>query len=209
LNSFPEINTFYGNKYDFLSVIIGDRYLESSWPNGEIQLYNFSYLHDYLEQAGENDQLKNLGDWLEPTKGIYNPYSDITYEKIKFKNGKFIDTLTSFKKDVRYSEIIFSRDKKYLGRIKQINCFDNSGEMVRSRFFEYSSDTKNSYSNTYEYHFSNGKNIDLENLDNSVKAIENLLAIYSCDEALKKINDCRNNFPGNLEQNLKLNKLNH
>lgn len=207
LNFFPEINTFYGNKYDFLSVIIGDRYLESSWPNGEIKLYNFSYLHDYLEQAGEIDQLKKLGDWVEPSKGIYNPYSDITYEKIKFKNGKFIDTLTSYKNELKYSEIIFSSDKNNLGRIKQINCFDKLGVVVRTRLFEYSSETKNSYSNTYEYHFINGKNIDLENLDNNIRTIENLLANYNCDEALKKINDCKNNFPSNLNQNIKLNEL--
>ena len=208
LNSFQEINTYYGLKLDFLTRIIGGRYLESSWPNGEIQLYNFSYLHDYLEQAGENDQLKNLGDWLEPAKGIYNPYSVITKEKIKFKNGKFIDTLTSYKNDLIYSEIIFSSDKNNLGRLKQINCFDNSEEIVRSRFFEYSSFTNNSYSNTYEYHFRDGKNVDLANLDKSILTIENLLERFRGDEAVKIINECRNNFPSNLQQNVKLNELN-
>ena len=161
-----------------------------------------------MEQAGENNQLKNLGDWLEPAKGIYNPYSVITNEKIKFKNGKFIDTLTSYKNDLKYSEIIFSSDKNNLGRLKQINCFDNSGDIVRSRFFEYSSITNNSYSNTYEYHFRDGKNVDLANLDKSILTIENLLERFRGDEAVKIINECRNNFPSNLQQNVKLNELN-
>ena len=208
LNNFSGINNFYGVKFDFLTTIIGDRFLESSWANGEIKLFNYSYLHDYLDQASEKDQLKNLGNWLEPGIGIMNPFSNISSEKIKFKNGKFIDTLTSFKNDLKYSEILFSSNNNNLGRMTQINCFDNSGILTRSRFFEYSSVTKNSYSNTYEYHFSNGKNIDLENLDNKIRTIENLLANYSCDEALKKINDCRNNFPSNLQQNIKLNELN-
>ena len=210
MRSFQEIDTYYdGLKLDFLTRIIGGMYLESSWPNGEIHLYNFSYLHDYLEQAGENDQLKNLGDWLEPEKGIYNPYSVITKEKIKFKNGKFIDTLTSYKNDLIYSEIIFSSNKRNLGQLKQINCFDNSGEIVRSRFFEYrNKTTNNSYSKTYEYHFRDWKNEDLANLDKSIQTIENLLESFSGDEALKKINDCKNDFPINLQQNVKLNELN-
>jgi len=209
MRSFQEIDTYYdGLKLDFLTRIIGGMYLESSWPNGEIHLYNFSYLHDYLEQAGENDQLKNLGDWLEPEKGIYNPYSVITKEKIKFKNGKFIDTLTSYKNDLIYSEIIFSSNKRNLGQLKQINCFDNSGEIVRSRFFEYrNKTTNNSYSKTYEYHFRDGKNEDLANLDKSIQTIENLLESFSGDEALKKINDCSNDFPINLQQNVKLDEL--
>ena len=221
LTMFPEINGKSQSKTGILNLIIGGYSFDSSWPNGKIQLYDYSYLLEYFNfqpsQDGDNPfgykepPMGKLKYWLKKNDKNQNLLDTVIYETLCFKKGQFIDTLRSYQDNNNFIEIIFLKENKqkytqveYLKCI-QINYLENLS-LVKSRFFEYNPG-KNDDLNYYEFHFRGGKNLELDSLDKKLMIIKSLIESKEYDEAINLINSSKRNFPEELEQNKKLKNL--
>ena len=122
LTMFPEINGKSQSKTGILNLIIGGYSFDSSWPNGKIQLYDYSYLLEYFNfqpsQDGDNPfgykepPMGKLKYWLKKNDKNQNLLDTVIYETLCFKKGQFIDTLRSYQDNNNFIEIIFLKENK-------------------------------------------------------------------------------------------------
>jgi hypothetical protein len=169
--------------------IVGCIIANANKPDGTIKLFNQQFLKKRYQWQGDLHYLlfyndKDVSTW------------DVDYEELTFKENREVK-LDAFKAKKPVLKAKFDNCDQG-GRCAYEASFYNNGNLIRTQVSD-----KNE--KMYYYDFENGVNISLKNLDNKLNDADRALALNDFDKALNILNnDCKNNYPGNVAQNQRL-----
>jgi uncharacterized protein (TIGR02145 family) len=174
---------------------------------GEILVFNSSYMYSYVINTGEFDVLIKLCEWTtlknEDEDTIWcKSLMNVNFEKLQFKDGHFNGKQELYTNNEKFCEIIFPNNNDY-NHIKELSLFEKNAK-ISTQYFNW---LKEGYSDfkTYLYEYKNGVNITLADLDSKIKEGDKLLVSKKYSLAKEVYQDARtNNFPIDLKQNLLL-----
>ena len=152
--------------------------------NGTITLKNQDFLSEYNAKSWEGDPLKEFccGSVVGDKEELFLKGDGITSYKIWDKKSPvaYFERFTNSRKFTRFTD----------------------GKLVEEDFYSYSS------RKGYKYIYENGVNITLRDLDDKIDEVKKRLIQNDPRSAKSYINDqCGNDFPENLSQNIEIRQL--
>jgi len=152
--------------------------------SGELKLINQGIFANYLDHSSEGDPLKNLWDIIP---------GDI--EEVGIQNGQIVKF-----KLFQSSKPIASFEKNPDGTLYYARY--QNGHLAKEEFYNYSKGVD------YFYVYENGKNQSLEALNVKIGRAESVLKEGSYADAKRLLTtECKNSYPLNVAQNLKIQNL--
>jgi hypothetical protein len=200
LNLFPNIEKNGSKEFNIINLILSGWDNNPSWTNGTVNLFSLNYLDNYLNSVNDDNFAIYLRGLLNNNRKENNySISSVQQEILTFKNGRLIDTNFIFINEKHSLEIIFnkidnlSRFYPLFNVQLQINYLEN-GKLCLSEFHEYK-DLSTVLRLGFRYHFKDGKNLELEDLENKIIQTRALISEKKFDEALLVLDSAYNIFP--------------
>ncbi len=159
--------------------------------NGLLKLYNQNYFKSYYERLGEAPaEMADLYSY-KYKESVYKVLDNVDYEEILFEN----DLYSSIK--------LYSKGKKVLENSAKLNKTDyfQNGQLVKTQYYQYDNNGNNQ---GYAYEFEKGVNLTLKALAQKLDDADKLLAQKNYQEAVNAYEECKNNYPYDIAENIRL-----
>jgi hypothetical protein len=159
--------------------------------NGQVKLYNQQYFYSYYERLGEAPAEFEIISIYKYKERSYMALDNVDYEEILFENDLYKNIKT------------YSKGQKVLENTATPSKTDyyQNGQLVKTQYYKYDN---NGEDKGYAYEFENGVNITLKELSQKLDNADKLLAQKNYQEAVNAYEECKNNFPYNIAENIRL-----
>ena len=159
--------------------------------NALVKLYNQNYLKYYYDYIGEGyPEFFDIYSYTYREKE-YLVTKNYDYEEILFENDIY-NKIKLLNKGQKVVETNLNPDKA---------DFYLNGQLVKTKFYQFDNNGENK---GYAYEFENGVNITLKELTQKLDNADKLLAQKNYQEAVNAYEECKNNLPYNIAENIRL-----